>query len=300
MTEQEQPGAGEAPEQETIVVDRSETATDDTGGEPSAPLTETEELAVSMGWAPPDKWRGPPESHRSAKEYILRTQEIARNLSTQREHDRREAEHRENEFNERVSRIEYMSAQALQRQREQIERDHGERMRYAASVGDVDSYDALQRNLDNARHEFNQRMAPLEQPSWPVPAENVPQIDPAVTHFVKVNSDWFNKDPVLTGSAIAVLDAVEAQLPNLPLHDKLHMVHDRLREEFPHKFNGGGRQSGEPGAAQVEGGLRQIRTTSGKGFDHLPPEAKTQASKDVKQGLYKDVHEWAKEYHRNP
>lgn len=256
------------------------------GQEPQ--LNEVERIAAQMGWAPKDQWKGPPDAHRSAEEYILRAPEIVRELKNARDRDRAD-------FEDRARRLEAMSAVALQRQRDQIERDYAAAMRNAAATGDVEAYDNLQRGLEQDRRAFAEQLAPVMQQQPRQQAQQEPEIPREVVDFATRNASWYMKDKGLSGYAIGFLDEVEAQFPHLPLGNKLQIVEQHMRETFPAKFNKA-QGNNNSGPASVEGGLRQIRTTRGKGFNELPPEAKSAAARFVEQGAYKTVHDYAKEY----
>ncbi len=288
MIEQEQPGAGQQPPEQEVVTQNqpTEAAPTEATTTETGPLTETEELAATMGWTPPDKWRGPPESHRSAKEFIAKTIEVNKNL-------RDKVERNEHDFADRIDRSERMYVAALQRQRQTLWQQWEAAKENAAAVGDVEQYRQYNDGQARALNDFDQHVHTAVAPQRE--QNQSQQIPKEVTQFVRRNADWYKKDEILTGAAITVLDGLDRDFPNMDLEDKLLMVEDRIKKEFPHKFNGQS-SSNSLSAPHVEGGLRQIRTSTGKGFNHLPPEAKQQAAKEVKAGLFKDVNEFAAEY----
>ena len=46
------------------------TTTTETTETPSKQYSELEERAIAQGWKPKDQWEGPPEEHRSAKDFL--------------------------------------------------------------------------------------------------------------------------------------------------------------------------------------------------------------------------------------
>jgi hypothetical protein len=268
----------EAPEQE-ISPEANETDSElspeaNSEGE-SRKLTEIERVASQVGWIPADEYRGPKEKWRSAEDFLRAGAEISREFKT-----RMEAKDRE--FSERIRRSEKMAEVSLERQKRQIEEHYKAQMRYAASQGDMEVYNAVERNRDQALEQFEKEVAPIRQA--PEPQGGLP---PETVQFVERNASWFNRDPVMTGAAVALCGELQQRHPHLPLSSVMSMVEDGMRQEFPHRFNGSGNKQATPsGPSRVEGGQRPIRTSAKKGWDHLPPEAKAAGKKFIDKGIF--------------
>jgi len=75
----------------------------------------------------------------------------------------------------------------------------------------------------------------------------------------------------------------------------LKMVEDETKKAFPHKFENPNRRR----ASAVDAGdTRSAITDSGKKktYSDLPPEAKTQCDKWVKDGTFKKAEDYVKSY----
>jgi hypothetical protein len=280
MSEVEQPGA-DAPEQEPIAHEAPQEGVAE-GNEAEAPqLSEMEQVASAMGWRDGG-------GKKTAAEYIRDTAQV--NQSLRQKIDRIEKDHAG-----RYDKLSRMSETALVNQRNNLWQQWEAAKDNAVATGDQDTYRKLNQGQAQAIRAFDERVAPVmrQETEEPQQEEQTP-VAPEVEDFAVKNSSWYMKDKAMTAYAIGKLDELEDEFPFISLTKKLAQVEKDVRETFPNKFSSNGSQQTAP---SVEGGLRQIRTTRGKGFNELPPEAKTQASKDVKQGLFKDVHAWATEYH---
>jgi hypothetical protein len=238
---------------------------------------ELEKVASAMGWRPDG-------GAKTAADYIRDTADINRSL-------KQRIERQEQEFKQRSERNEAAIMRGLELQRQKIEREYAAAMRNAASVGDADQYDRLQQGLANERQQFQEQVAPVMQPQrQETQQQHAPP--PEVAEFATRNS-WYMTDKVKTAAAIVMLDEVDQKFPNFALADRLKMVEREMGESFPDLKRSNGQSSGPP---SVEGGLRQIRTNRGKGFNELPPEAKSAAKVFINQGVFKTADDYAKAY----
>lgn len=253
------------------------------GGKPPQTASEVDELAREMGWAPKSEWRGPPESWKSAKDYIRHGTVIQRDLKS-----RNDAQTRE--FQERIERLDRSHQKTLERQRNQIEETWRGRMREAVRLGDEQAFDAASRGRDAELQKFDDELV-----SQPAKANGTPPELPAEIHDFAQRNIWFNKDKAMTHAAVGISQDLLQQYPGMPLTERLSMVETQIRSEFPHKFGPGSNGNGAKPPA-VEGGLRPIRTSTKKGWDSLPGEAKQAGTRFVAQGLYKTKDEYAEQY----
>jgi hypothetical protein len=267
-TEVEAPEEQDAPESEGPI-EKSEKA--------DQALTELERVASQVGWIPEDQYRGPKEKWRSAEDFLRAGAEISREFKSR-------IQEKDREFAERARRAEKMAEVALERQKKQLEDHYKAQLRYAASQGDLETYSAVEKARDKAIESFEQETAPVRA----APEPQNPQHPPEVVDFMTRNS-WFNRDPVMTGAAVALCGELTEQYgEKVPLSAIMAMVENQIREEFPHKI--AGRTNSEPpkGPPRVEGGQRAIKTSVKKGWDHLPAEAKQAGKKFIDQGIFGD------------
>lgn len=244
---------------------------EDTASEAEPELTEVERLASRVGWAPKNKWKGPPEAWRPADEFIIRGQELLRE-------NRDAVKKLEKDFDTRLKRMDKTFAKALEREREKIDREYRERKRLAAANADVEALDRAEEAHTKALKELNDTMA-AEQPAQTAEAE-----PPEVMQFRLRNSEWFEADPIMTGAAVSLCGKLQEKFPNAPLTQILEQVETQIKQRFGMGAQKATEAAQKPGKPAVEGGLRPIKTANKTGWDALPPEAKQFAEREFKGG----------------
>lgn len=285
------PSGAEAPEQEPVPHEQPE-ETAAQGNEQDAPnLNEVEKVASAMGWSPKENWRGSPDVWIPAEKFLQNTAEINKSL-------KQRIDRQQQDFEKRTERANHVAEAALVNQRTQLWQQWESAKDNAVATGDIDYYRRLQQGQTQAIRQFDERIAPVVREPQAQPEVYLPpDVVDAVSDFKLRNRDWYEKDGAANGAmtkfAVDALNEVDAEFPLASIGWRLKEVERRVGETFPGRIKGGSQQ---PQGSGVEGGLRPIRTTRGKGFNELPPEAKTAASRFVAQKAFKDVHEYAKEY----
>lgn len=188
---------------------------------------------------------------------------------------------------ERLKRVESTSKIAIDRVREQARQDYEARVaaieaekRAAVEIGDTDRYDDLSRQQKG-----------LKAPEIETVAQDAaPNIDPAIEEYFSRNT-W-HKDQHAYAFAFNAIET-NPTVKALPPSKQLAWAEARVKEHFPELFP-------EP-AAQ-----RQSRVDSGgigggfkprtKGADDLPAEARSAGETFVKEGVYKNLGDYAKDY----
>lgn len=263
-----------------------------------------ESKARSQGWVPQDEWRGDPEKWRPADEFVKRGEEllpVALERSRTAERKAQELEARlaakERETEEKLARLERMSTTALQRQREQLENAYRHAMREAVTSGDTQRFDQLERDRTTAVADFDKQFVeqaqPQRQPGQPAPLP--PEIERQVSSWVQQN-EWFNRDPELNQVAQIAHQRLLREKPGLSIAENLAETAKYVRQRYPDKFGTSERQIIAP---MVESGGGRMAATSGsraKGATDLPSDVRAVGERYVKQGLFKDLNEYAREY----
>lgn len=292
-TAQEQQAAPEAPpvEIEAETPEAPEAEAPEQGEQAGAPAkpSETEELAIEMGWAPKAEWKGPPESWKSAKEFIRHGTVIQRELKTRNDAMTRD-------YEQRFQRLDRASQTALANQRKQLDDGWKARMREAVQLGDTDAFDRASQNRETALNKFDEEVGKAGTP------DNTPQpgdLPPEVKQFAARNP-WFDRDPIMTDVALGLTKGVAARYPAMTLGERLEHVEKEMRRRYPEEFgqaqtNGQDNDAGR--APRAEGGLRPIKSAAKKGWETLPGEAKTTGLKFVKEGLFKTKEDYAASYY---
>lgn len=248
------------------------------GQEPAKPKwsQEVEDIARSVGWTPKENYRGNPDQWRDPVEFLRTGKSTHQNLRAERDRDRQE-------FADTIRRTEKMAELALDKQRRSLEEQFKAQLRYAASQGDMEVYNAVEKNRDKALEDFDKETVPVKERKQ---GAQQPDIAPETVAFVERHSSWFNKDAVMTGAAVALCGDLQARFPSLPLSSVMNMVEESMKAEFPHRFNGSRKMEESRGPAKVEGGQRPIKTAVKKGWDQLPPEAKQAGKGFIDRGLF--------------
>lgn len=273
------------------------------GGEDQG--SDSEARARAMGWVPRDEYRGPAENWRDADEFIRRGEE---ELPVLRERNRTMADkltqienrvqQQERQFQQRLESLDRMHAMSLQRQREQIIGSYEAAKRQAVELGDMDRYDQLNRDQWQAVGQFDQQTQEVYQPPRQEQQQQggmSPADQQVYQEFVSQNQ-WFESDPVLNLAMQEAHVRLLQEAPGMSFRENLQRATQEVRQRYPAKF--GIQRSAMNGGPAVEGGGRVAGAGAPrKGSASLPPEAMAQAKKDVADGLYKNIEEWAAFYH---
>lgn len=247
MADEELPPSGDEIAQTEDVV-----SPDDFGAEATDDDISPEALAAELGWSPKDKWRGDPDEWKPAASFLKTTVEI--NKSRGREIK---------SLNERLDRIARTTAQitdqALERQRGELE------TKYREAV-DENDYDAARK--------IGQKIDALKPDNTP---------DPEVRDFVSRNGEWYNVDPDATAIAFNVAQRHADQGKSAA--EQLEAAEAAVRKRFPEYFKDAAPRAKQPASVELSGSRAAGHTKRGpKGFNDLPPEAKTAALDFEKRG----------------
>lgn len=249
-----------------------------------------EKEARANGWVPETEWKGDkkPAQFLDAETFVKRGEEITPFVQKQNKQLRAEMDKKEADFAKRIERME----KATQRAFEAAEKQHKteiERVKRdqvaAVEAGDVKEYGRLEKIKGDL-----EASAPKAEEK-PDPAADI------ATRQEKWRTDnpWFDDDFEMQEFAIKYSDFHGRKHPNLSFEDNMKVVEAEVKKKFPDKFG----KSGGSGHAAVDGGGNFPGTVrkQGKTGADLPAEARTAGEKFVKQGLFKDLNAYAKEYY---
>lgn len=215
----------------------------DQGG--SQTPSDIDALAIEMGWAPKDQWRGNPDEWKDAKSFLKTTADINRTLSK----DVRELK----KTTERMAKASAtIMERALAEQREDLEH------RFAAAVAANDPAAARK-----AQQALNQLDAPGEA------ADNV-------AGFAERNP-WFNTDPEAAAYAFAICE----QNKTKPAEEQLRLAEIAVKKRFPEHFPDGKK----PQPAVSDPASRMSDRPKGKTFADLPRDAQAACVQFEKKGV---------------
>jgi hypothetical protein len=185
----------------------------------------------------------------------------------------------------RAERAERMSLTVAERAREQERQKYEEQIaelrkqqRDAASIGDLETYDAIGTRVE--------RMAPPKvEPVAPQPDDQPPE----VKAFIAANP-W-TQDPQAARFAFELIETTPGAKA-LPPERQLAFADQKVREFFPEKF-----QTQAPRApAKVDGGGLGGISTKQSYSARLPADVAKAGRDFVKQGIFKDIEEYARDY----
>lgn len=265
--------------------------------------TDIEGKARSQGWVPQEEWRGDPEKWRPADEFVKRGEELLpvaleRSRAAERKAQELEARlaARERESEEKLARIERLSISAVQRQRDSLEAAYRNAQREAVNSGDVQRFDQLERDKAAAISDFDKQFQETRQPAHPQGQPALPpDIERQVSAWVQQN-EWFNRDPELNQVAQIHHQRLLREKPGISIADNLAETARYVRQRYPDKFGTSERQIIAP---MVESGGGRMAASAGprsKGANDLPADVRNIGERYVKQGLFKDLNEYAREY----
>lgn len=243
---------------------------------------EIEADARKYGWKPKDDFTLAPEGWVDAERFLQLPQTQVKMLRD----NSRNLERSLKDSEERFSKIEGMSRAAIEKVRDQERRSYEAKLseleskkRAAVEIGDIDAYDQLSREQSG-----------IKQPeAAEARQQEAPKIDPSVSKYMAENA-W-TKDPVAFRFAFNAIENAP-EVKTLPAARQVQWAEKRVREFFPELFPEEKRQT-----ARVDGGgVGFAGRGREKGADDLPAEARKQAEEYVKEGVFKNVAEYAKEY----
>ena len=239
---------------------------------------ETLSEAKRQGWVPQEDYNGPEDKWVDADTFVKKGKEINALLRKDNEFLKREVSEMKSTMNE----FKKFHAETEKRAYDRAMSDLRDQKKEAINTGDGEKVlqidDAID-DLKQARQEVKVETRPSNQP------------DPS---FVAWNEDnkWFGKDTELTAEANMIGEVIKRQNPTLIGTEFLDEVTKRVKRMYPEKFTNANRNRPSP----VEGSTAPKSSgRAGKGFNDLPPEAKSACQKFEKQGLV-SREQYLKEY----
>ena len=261
----------------------------DDGSDPEQ--LQVEARATRMGWVKEDEWNGPPENYRDAQAFIdvgEKELPVLRERNRNLDHRLQAAESSARDVKATLEEFKGHHAKVEERAYERAYRDIEGKQRAAAEEGDVSAYDALQ-----VEKEKLEKDAPAATPAVAPVDVQKPEDEPDFIAW-KADNSWYETDMDLTVFAESVAKIVARKNPELRGRAFFDKLTEEVKRSKPDKFKNPRRQQ----AAAVEGaGGSTYRSSGGKGYADLPPEAKMACDKFVNQKLitqkqYLAEYEW--------
>ncbi len=257
-----------------------------------------DEDARKQGWVDKDEFYGDPDDWRDSKEFISRGKEILSHVKST--YDKRistmedASQKQQQDFAQRIERMERMNNAALTTQAEQIRTEYSAKKLAAVRDMDEEAHIAAEvderKALDGMRRQVAEANKPSEQPAGP----KISKVDQETISEWMTGNQWFFNDRVLNAAGDEHFMNVNSEMPGASMTERLEETKRRVAEDFPKKF--GARPNGQP---RVEGGGRQAGGGSPRTkFAGLPQEAKSAFTEMKSRGIYtdKDKEEYATAY----
>lgn len=264
---------------------------------------EQQAAAEKMGWIPPARFKGNPETFTDAEDYIKRGETV---LPIVKEHNRRLSSEVET-----LKAAQVKTEAALEKANkmlEDIEERHSvethkaveaarkELKRSLAAASEAGDHEAVA-ELTEQMTQLNQDATPpakKEQAKVEAPPEFKPPAD--LLEWAK-DHEWFGKDRRKTALALGIAQELRESGDTLQGRAFYDKVVDELNATLGTKA--------PPAGDKVEGGRMgselEQRTNGKKGYHHLPAEARAACDSDAKQFVgpgkkYKDAATWRARY----
>lgn len=238
---------------------------------------ETQDLAKSMGWVDEDKFRGDKSRWVDADTFVEKGMNDLPILRERLKAQSSTITEMKNDFTEFKTHHENAVNSEYQRAMRELE----EKQLKTVEEGDTEEYKRIHSEkikLANERAATNSNNGSGQ----------------AAYEAWKRDSEWFEKDEVLTTYAQGKADKIAADFPELRGKPEfLDKLEEEVKKAFPDKFQ----DSRFSPAAVESGGRAPGGQRTAFGYNNLPPDAKAACDKFVRQGLitreqYVKEYEW--------
>jgi len=226
---------------------------------------EADETAKALGHMSKDEWTAKgkdPNEWVDAETYIKRGENIQSFMKKHNAHLSREIRELRGLIVEQRDMAQKARLQGYQLALQDIQ----QRQRDAAAQGDVDAFDAAERDKAKVSQQYQEASKVA-----PPPATE----DPVFLEWVDDNA-WYTDDADMAAYAEGVAQRLIAEGKTSPGRPILDEVTKRVKKAFAHKFTNPRRE--QPGAVET-GSQSPTPKKSGKGFDDLPASAKSSFEK---------------------
>jgi hypothetical protein len=250
----------------------------DAGGTPTV-APETIERARRLGWRPQEEYNGrrewvPADKFiETAENELPVLRENLRRLDNLYTKDVGALKTELTEVKQVLTDFREFATRGEQRAYERARKELEDKRDVAVAHADTESFKAAQKELDE-----------LDKTAKPKPVETAtekPKIDvpdPAITSWIGENP-WFTTDSEMMAYAKSQDQYLMQTKAGLSIAERLAMVRERTKKEFPDKFGNPRRESA---STVAEPGGQTAAPKKGKTYADLPPEAKAACDKFVR------------------
>lgn len=261
----------------------------------SPPARDYEAEARAAGWVPEAEFKGEkkPAQFLDAETFVKRGEELTPFIRKENSKLKQELTETKADFAKRLERIERANTAALDaaKRQHQAELDRVRReQRAAVESGDIAEFDRLETEKGKIEKAAPKADDIADEKLTPEQVQAKKQ-----EKWVSENK-WFEEDFDIQDWAIRYSNFIGPRNPDLSFEQVMERVTEEAKKRFPEKF-GGKKPNGNGHAAVDSGGdFSGIFKGKGKTEADLPAEARAAGMRYVKDGLYKDLKAYAKEY----
>lgn len=255
--------------------------TEDNGGNENdnAPdISEHEEtVAKARGWVPKDQFRGREGDWQDAKSFLDRNSSLQAEVKEVKDRLARQ----EDEYQERLRRIETANERIIQNDRQRLIDELEEAKRNAVELGDTDQYDTIRKKeRDYYRRIAEETREPEREQRQPEPQKLLPETE----DWIRRNS-WFRDSESMQHIALGFYnEALEGMPATRDENKRLAYVEKKMAVVYPEKF-------GNSRASSVESGSRQMPSGNSKSTQ-LSADERAACRKFIAKGIIKDEAEY--------
>lgn len=258
---------------------------------------EVESEARQFGWRPKEEFNGPEDNWVDAETFVKRGREITPLLKENNRKLLSELKTARSEVNElklTVKEFGEMYTKMAENAYKKAIADVKTQIRNAQQEGDYDLVEQLQDQQEQLKEDSKNVKVP-QIGGNPQANEAQAKWDGIVQDWQEANP-WYEKDRVLARQMNAIAAELAQKNPRLLGNpDLLEKAAEILKEDMPEKFKNTRRSSGSPVSGSEESSSGSTRSR-GKSSRDLPAEAKQAGERMVKQGLFKNIDEYATAY----
>jgi hypothetical protein len=247
------------------------------GNEEVRQESDAEVKARRLGWVPKEEFKGDPDKHRSAEEFLERGTNLLPLLQRDNERLHRTVDKVERELRETkevLTEFRDFASKSEERAYKRAKAELETKLDTAIQSADVDTARQARREIAALEEER------VVKPAAEKKEAEKPKVDPVFDAWLSENT-WFNTDPALQGFATKVFGQLEKAQPGRSPAELLAETKKKVMDKFPEEFGINPKREAAASVSTPNGGTAAPKK-KGKTYDDLPAEAKKACDKFVK------------------
>jgi hypothetical protein len=231
-----------------------------------------------LGWVPKAEWKGDPNNWMDPETFNKKRGDELSQLRLQN----REMQRTLDDFKE-------YNRTREERAYKRAMKDLKARKMAAVKDGDEEAYQEIEAEESELKKDFEAEPAKKAPPK-----KDEVEVPPEVDEWVSANP-WFDTDVELADAARIYHGTLGKRHPDKPLSELLKMTSEHIKKVFPEKFT----ESPGKRRSPLERGRNSTFKPGGgkqKTAADLPEEAREAGKRFIRQGLFKDMNEYAVDY----